>query len=1142
MTTADVQRTSIRVILFGEARIVAADGSVHRLERKNAGVLAYLAFNGAVARARVAALLWPEVDDDNARSNLRQRLSRLRRAAGDLVIDRGGVLALREDVAVDTAAPVAGASMPAPAVLLGTHDYDDCTEFSDWLQNQRDALRQSRSRALLAQAQALRETDPDQALHIAQVLLLLEPQSEEAYRALIELYYLRGDIGSALAAFDKCTQMLGRVYGAAPAADTARLGRLIQTAAGDRNRPANSRAIPASLLRPPRMIGRDAVLALAHAAIAQRHTLLIAGEAGIGKSRLIEELLAQFAGTAIRFRCRPNDALEPRRALARCLIEVERVCAPRLDQATRRQMARLIPALGDAPEPMTSGAEVAALHRAACDFLDACQAATGALLIAFDDLHFADPASIDALQDCLRPAAAARASAPCFVLASRAHGGSWQAKDLMGRLETAPQAQAIVLAPLALADTQRLVADLDLGEPGWTRMADQLQQHCGGNPAILLETLRALVCRANCATTERGLPIPASVAASLQERLAGLSAAAVETAQLAAVAGEEFSLDLAQRVLGQPRIALATALHELEAAQVFRDGTFAHDLLREAVRDGLNALRRQALHLSLAAALHAMHAAPALIAHHLLGGGDPVSALPHLRAAERLAYAAQRPDECGRLLEEIARIELDRGERAGAVAALARSFAMYMSTSFVEDANRVFDRWAPLASTPAEKLALHAQRAGQQAGFQYPDEALRHALLAIEILDASPELEAESKAESFVAACPALILAGRAREAAALAERIAGALAQASPQARLDFLKGQGSARHGIGRHDQAIDCLRQAVALHETGLDPMQEWDTRMRLANYLGHAGRHEEAAAEAQRSIEAGRRQPHFPTATGTAHFTLACALGPLGQFREAITYLEARRDYFRRTGWRSDVRVAARLALLHLQLGALHEAAEGVRELDLSRAGPADRALVDLVRAQIAHALGKDGAPHLAAVASHAAGLASAEPLLRARLLALTALAPATALAEAQRVLAQAREENWPTLIRSAAIAAAGAAVDAGQPDEATAAADLALGYESCCDGIIGYQPDLWWTAARAYRLAGQTDAARRFVLEALAWIDRIAAEQVPAEFRASFLQRNPCNRAVRAAARELAPDPDRPGQPAGQTVAALTSGS
>lgn len=147
--------------LLGEATLEVEGRSPVRLERKVAGVLAYLALEGPTPRSRLAGLLWPEVPERMARNNLAQALHRLRRAAGGYQATSGeGVLRLAEGIEADAAQLVLLAFQGRYAEVLGLegellrgHDYDDCPDFADWLLAERERLARLRREALEAEAE-----------------------------------------------------------------------------------------------------------------------------------------------------------------------------------------------------------------------------------------------------------------------------------------------------------------------------------------------------------------------------------------------------------------------------------------------------------------------------------------------------------------------------------------------------------------------------------------------------------------------------------------------------------------------------------------------------------------------------------------------------------------------------------------------------------------------------------------------------------------------------------------------------------------------------------------------------------------------------------------------------------------------------
>ncbi len=140
----------------------------------------------------------------------------------------------------------------------------------------------------------------DDALYAADQLLQADRESEEAYRVLMEVSYLRGDHAAALSAWDRCRDMLRQLYGVQPSTATQRLGQTILQAAQQAEAthvelaaraltPAQQQPLPASVLRPPRLVGRQRELQALVEGWHAGHALVVTGVAGVGKSRLLAD-------------------------------------------------------------------------------------------------------------------------------------------------------------------------------------------------------------------------------------------------------------------------------------------------------------------------------------------------------------------------------------------------------------------------------------------------------------------------------------------------------------------------------------------------------------------------------------------------------------------------------------------------------------------------------------------------------------------------------------------------------------------------------------------------------------------------------------------------------------------------------------
>ena len=263
---------------------VSADKTL-ALAARDAELLAWLALEGPTPRARLAALLWPDSDADAARNALRQRLFQLRKTLGFDAVVGNATLVLAEGLTHDLhdADSVLGDAAPAAG-----------GEFAAWLEQQRLRRRGRVNQSLTELAQMAEDArDWGDALSHAQELLALEPLSEAAHRRVMRLHYLAGDRATALLAFDRCEQVLKNEVGARPSAETLTLLASIEQA-GDAMLPTHAQRVPASVLRPPRVIGRDSERQALARAVDDAAVVLVFGEAGMGKSRLIADWRAEI--------------------------------------------------------------------------------------------------------------------------------------------------------------------------------------------------------------------------------------------------------------------------------------------------------------------------------------------------------------------------------------------------------------------------------------------------------------------------------------------------------------------------------------------------------------------------------------------------------------------------------------------------------------------------------------------------------------------------------------------------------------------------------------------------------------------------------------------------------------------------------
>ena len=233
--------TRLRVSLLGAPRIEVGRTAIETDTRKATALLAYLAVTERPQRrATLAALLWPDTDEQKARGALRRTLSVLRSALGDRWLEaEGETIDLdRKDLSVDVIdfRRAIREGKAADAVELYGGDFlqgfslRDSPAFDDWQAAEADALRTEYGDALAGLAMAAeRDDDLPSAIGHTKLRLKIDPLHEPAHRELMRLYARSGDRAAALGQYREAVRLLDQELGVAPAAETRALHDAIES-------------------------------------------------------------------------------------------------------------------------------------------------------------------------------------------------------------------------------------------------------------------------------------------------------------------------------------------------------------------------------------------------------------------------------------------------------------------------------------------------------------------------------------------------------------------------------------------------------------------------------------------------------------------------------------------------------------------------------------------------------------------------------------------------------------------------------------------------------------------------------------------------------------------------------------------------
>ncbi|MCW2635370.1 MAG: transcriptional regulator, putative ATPase, winged helix family [Blastococcus sp.] len=598
-----------------------------------------------LSSSEVIAVLWPAdppADPDAVVASLVSRLRRVLGAGavlggregyrwGSVETDVDQARRLLEDAERDAPAPgAAGASAAVRLLEAGcgpAEEADD--EWAGTLRAEVSGLRR-RGRHVLARA-ALELGDAPVAEDAARSALGEDPLDEEAVRLLMRALIARGLPAEALRVYDGFRRSVADELGTDPAPDTRRL----YAAALQGSVPSARSASPDTPPPAPRadrlaLAGREPELAALRSAWgdACRHRaglVLLAGEPGIGKSRLLDELagIARRSGGGVL----AGRAFDGERSLfAQPVVDALASAVTSLPAARVRAaatgaggLARLVPelaALTDAarPEPAPAAVDASQSFAAVAQFLRGL-AREGPILLLVDDLQRAGRSTVELLHYLVRHLA----SEQLLIAAAARTGEGAEVLDVLGRIAT-----TVPLGPLPV-DAVALLA----GRAGHGSRAADVVRRTGGHPLFVVEVLRAL--------TDGDAGLPASLQTAVIERVARTGEETARLMRAAAVLGSAFEPLTAAALAGLPAPAALQAFERaLTAALLVERGQhyeFAHDVVREALLAATPSPTRLAWH---ARAADLLSADPEAVAAHAEAVGDRArAARAWLRAAER---------------------------------------------------------------------------------------------------------------------------------------------------------------------------------------------------------------------------------------------------------------------------------------------------------------------------------------------------------------------------------------------------------------------------------------------------------------------------------------------------------------------------
>jgi len=427
------------------------------------------------------------------------------------------------------------------------------------------------------------------------------------------------------------------------------------------------------------LVGRRAELdalvrMLEEAAEGSARVVILSGDAGIGKTRLARELAAHAAAHEARFVLGTCDessppAFWPWLPVLRRLVEtLPQHVIEQISQEHARQIARLLPAISARTSVSSSAVAQPCSMDESLLRLIALACGQGPLVLCFDDIQWADGASLRALEHVIEHGAALA----LLVVVLLREGESEEAARLRSFLQTIERehgAGRMRLEGLSEAESRRLLARLP-GAPKDPALVGAIARMTEGNPFFAEEIVRHLCEQGAAAGADsvagRGAEV-IGVREIVERRLARLTPSCGHVLTVAAVAGREFVFDVVCGASGITPDQCVAAIDEGLAARILEQDIedparfrFRHALIRDAIYGRATPVRRGELHRSIGENIEQIMAdgvegrAEELAHHFFQAGALPDKALAYARTAAERALARQAHEDAARRFEQVA--------------------------------------------------------------------------------------------------------------------------------------------------------------------------------------------------------------------------------------------------------------------------------------------------------------------------------------------------------------------------------------------------------------------------------------------------------------------------------------------------------
>ena len=728
----------IYVHTLGTASIDVGSCTINPTSPRKFALLLYLAAERGrpIPRVTLQELIFPDHPERNARHSLRELFYQLRQMAVEIHAIGDGISLVADAVRVDHDELTEGKTVNSRLVraasggFLPGYSPPSSTAFGDWFEAYRARAISSISRALLTEVDWARNRGEWERTELAaRACLALDPLNEEATVALAEMLFLGGGKAAATQLLDRYTDEVGLIHPDLKSSVRALQRRISQTSEITSTRFGT------------RFVGRAAEMhslrdALCRALTPDVQCVVVSGEPGIGKSRLVADFARLIELEGVRCQSvtmQPHDTSRSMGAFVDLVPGLLRLrgalgCAPESMEALRR-LTGVATAAPSQREQLELDAIAFGIADAVVDLCDSI-GAEGPLAVIIEDAHSIDHFSLNVLSALL----SGDRRAPILLLMT-----TREPRRLRRALGNEERVSWMPLRPLSTEAMQSLIDEIIMpGAPIEART--RLVGAANGNPLFGLALANQY---RHSSDTDSG---PATLVELLSRRLNPLSPAALSVLATCIALGKHSTNDRLIRAVGIAPITLLEALTELAEfglLDVQSDHAVpSHPLIAEGVKDRLLPSMRSIVNLRVAEVFEEDARRLSSPAYWWDAGsrwrdaGNPERALFAFRECARHAMDIGRPADAARILNEA--LEL----RPSGTAALEAARELITAANFSSDTGLVLRGRSILVNAGIadrhDEVELAARRAMIRDS-HLPERVVEMTLGCLRASEATPE-------------------------------------------------------------------------------------------------------------------------------------------------------------------------------------------------------------------------------------------------------------------------------------------------------------------------------------------------------------------------------------------------------------------